>query len=86
MEENDDWVIPTDVELQEFVDASDGLLWLDVREAMGNEQVGPSTRSKREHYRDDDDDDDDHVAHVGDEEDDWETNINDEVNELNDVD
>ncbi|PWA91636.1 zinc finger protein [Artemisia annua] len=35
---------------------SDGLLWSDVREAMGgNENIGPSTRSKRERYRDDDD-------------------------------
>ena len=82
VEENDDWVIPTDVELQEFVDARDGLLWSDVREAMGgNEQVGPSTISKRERYRDDDND-----GHVGDEEDDCEANINDEMNELNDVD
>ncbi|GJY64967.1 zinc finger, CCHC-type containing protein [Tanacetum coccineum] len=34
----------------------DDLLWSDVREAMGgNVDIGPSTRSKRECYRDDDD-------------------------------
>nr|KAJ0200313.1 hypothetical protein LSAT_V11C600321310 [Lactuca sativa] len=42
VEENDDWVIPTKVELQEFVDGRD---------------VGVTTRSKRERYRDDVDDD-----------------------------
>jgi hypothetical protein len=86
VEENDDWVIPTEVELQEFVDASDGLLWSDVREAMGgNVDVGPSTRSKRERYRDDDDDD---QFGVGDEEEegaDKDDDIND-LDMLNDVD
>ncbi|KAK9048033.1 hypothetical protein SSX86_033004 [Deinandra increscens subsp. villosa] len=56
VEENDDWVLPTEEELQEFVDGRGGLLWSVAREAMGgNEEVGPSTRSKRERYRDDDD-------------------------------
>ncbi|XP_022039925.2 uncharacterized protein LOC110942454 [Helianthus annuus] len=55
VDENDDWVIPTEIEHQDFVDGSDGLLWSVAREAMGgNEDVGPSTRSKRERYRDDD--------------------------------
>ncbi|KAI3818669.1 hypothetical protein L1987_12484 [Smallanthus sonchifolius] len=59
VEENDDWVTPTEVELQEFVDGTDGLLWSVAREAMGgNEEVGPSTKSKSERYIDDDDDDD----------------------------
>ncbi|CAI9269781.1 unnamed protein product [Lactuca saligna] len=50
VEENDDWVIPTEVELQEFVDGRDGLLWSATQEAMGrNEEVGVTTRSKR-HY------------------------------------
>ena len=85
VEENDDWVVPTDVELQEFVDARDGLLWSDVREAMGgNEEVGPSTRSKRERYRDDDDDL--HVGDGGEEVEDREANLNEEVNVLDDVD
>ena len=88
VEENDDWVIPTEVELQEFVDASDRLLWSDVREAMGgNVDVGPSTRSKRERYRDDDDDD---QFGFGDEEEeeegaDKDNDIND-LDMLNDVD
>ena len=64
----------------------DGLLWSDVREAMGgNVDVGPSTRSKREHYRDDDDDD---QFGVGDEEEegaDKDDDIND-LDMLNDVD
>ncbi|GKE28674.1 zinc finger, CCHC-type containing protein, partial [Tanacetum coccineum] len=56
VEENDEWTIPTENELQDFVNAGDELLWSDVREAMGgNVDVGPSTRSKRERYRDDDD-------------------------------
>ncbi|CAH1415050.1 unnamed protein product [Lactuca virosa] len=60
VDENDDWVIPTEVELQEFVDGRDGLLWSAVREPMvGTEEVGVTTRSKRDRYRDDDDDDDD---------------------------
>ncbi|KAJ0789561.1 putative transcription factor/ chromatin remodeling BED-type(Zn) family [Helianthus annuus] len=58
VDENDDWVIPTEIEHEDFVNGSDGLLWSVAREAMGgNEDVGPSTRSKRERYRDDDDDD-----------------------------
>ncbi|XP_022003656.2 uncharacterized protein LOC110901115 [Helianthus annuus] len=57
VEENDDWVTPTQDELQDFVQGTDGLRWTDVREAMGgNEEVGPSTRTKRSRYRDDDDD------------------------------
>ncbi|XP_022029322.1 uncharacterized protein LOC110930330 [Helianthus annuus] len=56
VEENDDWVTPTQDELQEFVDGTDGLRWSDVREAMGgNEEVRPSSRTKRLRYRDDDD-------------------------------
>ncbi|KAM0046289.1 putative ribonuclease H-like superfamily [Helianthus debilis subsp. tardiflorus] len=58
VEKNDDWVIPTEIEHQDFVDGSYGLLWSVAQEAMGgNEDVGPSTRSKRERHRDDDDDD-----------------------------
>ncbi|XP_023762549.1 uncharacterized protein LOC111911009 [Lactuca sativa] len=58
VEENDDWVIPIEVELQEFADGRDGLLWSATQEAMGtNEEVGVTTRSKRERYRDDVDDD-----------------------------
>ncbi|GKG46333.1 hypothetical protein Tco_0501179, partial [Tanacetum coccineum] len=53
----------------------DELLWSDVREAMGgNVDVGPSTRSKRERYRDDDDEID-----VG-------VGLEEEVNALDDVD
>ncbi|XP_076934190.1 uncharacterized protein LOC143600362 [Bidens hawaiensis] len=56
VDENDDWVIPTEVELQDYVDDNDDLLWLIGREAMGgNEEVGASTSSKRSRYRDDDD-------------------------------
>ncbi|CAH1439887.1 unnamed protein product [Lactuca virosa] len=59
VDEKDDWVIPTEVELQEFVDGRDGLLWSAVREPMGGtEEVGVTTRSKRDRYRDDEDDDD----------------------------
>nr|KAJ0220671.1 hypothetical protein LSAT_V11C200100710 [Lactuca sativa] len=59
VEENDEWTIPTEAEIQDFVDARDGLLWSDVREAMGgNVDIRHSTRSKRERYRDDDDDND----------------------------
>ena len=59
VEENDEWTIPTEDELQDFVDSRDGLLWSDVRETMGgNVDIGPSTRIKRERYRDDDDDND----------------------------
>ncbi|XP_022041936.1 uncharacterized protein LOC110944588 [Helianthus annuus] len=57
VEENDDWVTPTQDELQEFVGGTDGLRWSDVQEAMGgNEEVRPGTRTKRSRYRDDDDD------------------------------
>ncbi|KAI3778813.1 hypothetical protein L2E82_08198 [Cichorium intybus] len=52
VEENDEWTIPTEDELQEFVNAGDGLLWSGVE---GNVDDVPSTRSKRERYRDDDD-------------------------------
>ncbi|GJW83477.1 hypothetical protein Tco_0156622 [Tanacetum coccineum] len=56
VEENDEWTIPTENELQDFVNASDDLLWSDVREAMGgNVDIRPSTRSKRERYIGDDD-------------------------------
>ncbi|PWA92259.1 zinc finger protein [Artemisia annua] len=82
VEENDEWTIPMETELQDFVDAGDGLLWSDVREAMGgNENIGPSTRSKREHYRDDDDE-------ISIEEDDLGLggNLDEEVNALDDVD
>ncbi|GJW26611.1 zinc finger protein [Tanacetum coccineum] len=75
VEENDEWTIPTENELQDFVNAGDELLWSDVREAMGgNVDVGPSTRSKRERYRDDDDEID-----VG-------VGLEEEVNALDDVD
>lgn len=38
------------------MDTGDGLLWTDVREARGgNVNIRPSTRSKRERYKDDDD-------------------------------
>lgn len=60
VDENYDWVIPTEVKLQEFVDGRDGLLWSAMREPMGGtEEVRVTTRSKRDRYRDDDDDDDD---------------------------
>nr|GEV66526.1 hypothetical protein [Tanacetum cinerariifolium] len=53
--ENDEWMIPTENELQDL-NACDDLFWSDVREAMrGNIDIRPCTRSKREHYRDDDD-------------------------------
>ncbi|GJU91568.1 hypothetical protein Tco_1303991 [Tanacetum coccineum] len=75
VEENDEWMIPTENELQDFVNAGDGLLWSDVREAMGgNVDIGPSTRSKRERYRDDDDE-----ISVG-------GGLEEEVNALDDVD
>ncbi|PWA87390.1 zinc finger protein [Artemisia annua] len=82
VDENDEWTVPTETELQDFVDACDGLLWSDVREAMGgNENIGPSTRSKRERYRDDDDE-------ISIEEDDLGLggNLDKEVNALDDVD
>ena len=82
VDENDEWTVPTETELQDFVDAGDGLLWSDVREAMGgNENIGPSTRSKRERYRDDDDE-------ISIEEDDLGLggNLDKEVNALDDVD
>ncbi|GJW28509.1 hypothetical protein Tco_0045384 [Tanacetum coccineum] len=75
VEENDEWTIPTENELQDFVNAGDGLLWSDVREAMGgNVDIVPSTRSKRERYRDDDDE-----ISVG-------GGMEEEVNALDDVD
>ncbi|GKC91888.1 hypothetical protein Tco_1157330 [Tanacetum coccineum] len=75
VEENDEWTIPTENELQDFVNAGDDLLWSDVREAMGgNVDIGPSTRSKRERYRDDDDE-----ISVG-------VGLEEEVNALDDVD
>ncbi|PWA51860.1 zinc finger protein [Artemisia annua] len=82
VEENDEWTIPTETELQDFVDAGDGLLWSHVREAMGgNENIRPSTRSKRERYRDDDDEiiiEEDDIGLGG--------NLDEEVNTLDDVD
>nr|GEX85870.1 hypothetical protein CTI12_AA269330 [Tanacetum cinerariifolium]GEY00486.1 hypothetical protein CTI12_AA269330 [Tanacetum cinerariifolium] len=55
VEENDEWMIPTENELQDL-NACDDLLWSDVREAMrGNVDIRPSTRSKMEHYKDDND-------------------------------
>ncbi|XP_052619769.1 uncharacterized protein LOC111887978 [Lactuca sativa] len=84
VEENDEWTIPTEAELQDFVDARDCLLWSDVREAMGgNVDIGPSTRSKRERYRDDDDDNDKTRVEV---EDDVYVDLDVEVNALDDVD
>ncbi|GJS23832.1 hypothetical protein Tco_0452464 [Tanacetum coccineum] len=75
VEENDDWTIPTETELQDFVNAGDDLLWSDVREAMGgNEEIGPSTRSKRERYTDYDDE-----TNVG-------VGLEEQVNALDDVD
>ncbi|GKC59777.1 hypothetical protein Tco_1087375, partial [Tanacetum coccineum] len=62
-------------ELQDFVNAGDDLLWSDVREAMGgNEEIGPSTRSKRERYTDYDDE-----TNVG-------VGLEEQVNALDDVD
>ncbi|GJR08476.1 hypothetical protein Tco_0791128 [Tanacetum coccineum] len=56
VEENDEWTIPTENELQDFVNAGDDLLWSDVREAMGgNVDIEPSTRSKRVRFETDDD-------------------------------
>ncbi|XP_023755145.2 uncharacterized protein LOC111903608 [Lactuca sativa] len=84
VEENDEWMIPTEAELQDFVDARDGLLWSDVREAMGgNVDIGPSTRSKRERYRDDDDDNDQTRVEL---EYDVYVDLDVEVNALDDVD
>nr|GEZ04232.1 zinc finger protein [Tanacetum cinerariifolium] len=58
-----------------ILDLGDGLLWSDVREAMrGNVDIRPSTRSKRERYRDDDDE-----ISVG-------GGLEEEVNALDDVD
>ncbi|GJZ34117.1 retrovirus-related pol polyprotein from transposon TNT 1-94 [Tanacetum coccineum] len=75
VEENDEWTIRTENELQDFVNAGDGLLWSDVREAMGgNVDIRPSTRSKRERYRDEDD-----GISVG-------SGLEEEVNSLDDVD
>ncbi|CAH1448004.1 unnamed protein product [Lactuca virosa] len=76
VEENDDWTIPTEDELQDFVDGGDDLLWSDVQEAMGaNEDAHPNIRRKRERYRDDDDD----IVDVG-------NDFDEEVNALDDVD
>nr|KAJ0207040.1 hypothetical protein LSAT_V11C500271280 [Lactuca sativa] len=84
VEENDEWTIPTEDELQDFVDSRDGLLWSDVRETMGgNVDIGPSTRIKRERYRDDDDDNDQTRVEV---EDDVYVDLDVEVNALDDVD
>ncbi|CAI9264995.1 unnamed protein product [Lactuca saligna] len=84
VEENDEWTILTEAELQDFVDSRDGLLWSDVREAMGgNVDIRPSTRSKKEHYRDDDDDNDQTRVEV---EDDVYVDLDVEVNALDDVD
>ena len=83
VDENDEWTIPTEIELQDIVNASDGLLWLDLREARGgNVNIRPSTRSKRERYRDDDDDE------IGVEAEDLgvSDNLEEEVNTLDDVD
>nr|KAJ0224719.1 hypothetical protein LSAT_V11C100020820 [Lactuca sativa] len=75
VEENDDWTIPTEDELQDFVDGGDNLLWSDVQEAMvANVDTQPNIRSKRERYRDDDDD----ITDVGNDPD-------EEVNALDDV-
>jgi hypothetical protein len=46
VDENDDWVIPSEEELEEFVRVGDDLLWRQVREAQGVVDVGPSTRSR----------------------------------------
>ncbi|XP_052619896.1 uncharacterized protein LOC111897506 [Lactuca sativa] len=74
---NDDWTIPTEDELQDFVDGGDDLLWSDVQEAMGaNVDAQPNIRSEREHYRDDDGDD---ITDVG-------NDLDEEVNALDDVD
>ncbi|CAH1426814.1 unnamed protein product [Lactuca virosa] len=74
---NNDWTIPTEDELQDFVDGGDDLLWSDVQEAMGaNVNAQPDIRRKQEHYRDDDDDD---VIDVG-------NDFDEEVNALDDVD
>nr|KAJ0205137.1 hypothetical protein LSAT_V11C500266380 [Lactuca sativa] len=79
VEENDDWTIQTEDELQDFVDGVDDLLWSDVQEAMGaNVDAHPNIRRKRERYRDDDDDDDD-IVDVG-------NDLDEEVNALDDVD
>ncbi|CAH1422060.1 unnamed protein product [Lactuca virosa] len=77
VEENDDRTIPTEDELQDFVDGGDDLLWSDVQEAMGaNVDAQPNIRSKRERYRDDDGDD---IRDVG-------NDLDEEVNALDDVD
>ena len=77
VEENDDWTIPTEDELQDFVDGGDDLLWSDVQEAMGaNVDAQPNIMSKRERYRDDDGDD---ITDVG-------NDLDEEVNALDDVD
>ncbi|CAI9270419.1 unnamed protein product [Lactuca saligna] len=75
VEDNDDWTIPTEDELQDFVDGGDDLLWSDVQEAMGkNVDAHPNVRRKGEHYRDDDDD----IVDVG-------NDLDEEVNALDDV-
>ena len=57
VEDNDDWVVPTEDELQEFVKGENGLFWSVAREATGaNEDDGSSLRNKRARYRDDDED------------------------------
>ncbi|XP_023736928.2 uncharacterized protein LOC111884863 [Lactuca sativa] len=77
VEENDDWTIPMEDELQDFVDGGDDLLWSDVQEAMGaTVDAPPNIRSKRESYRDDDGDD---INDVG-------NDLDEEVNALDDVD
>lgn len=80
VEENDEWTIPTEAELQDFVNERDGLLWSAVRARGGNVDTGPTTRSKRERYRDDDYDIRDQVEDldVGDD-------LDGEVNALDDV-
>lgn len=48
VEENDDWITPTETELAEFVRVGDDLTWEQVRASIGADEVeGPSTRSTR---------------------------------------
>lgn len=46
VDENDDWIIPTDQELQDFVRDGDDLTWDQVQEAMRATDEGPSTRRR----------------------------------------
>ncbi|KAF9607516.1 hypothetical protein IFM89_036878 [Coptis chinensis] len=72
IDENDDWIIPSETQLEDFVVEGDDLTWEQVRAARGADiDVGPSTRNRTRNsitIRDKADDEEDEVdfeAHTG---------------------